>query len=208
MSDKVEITWRGHSCFEIRLNQETVVIDPFLEVPGYGLLDLQADLVLVSHEHDDHNARQRVRLTGREPVAGVEVIESFHDSRGGRLRGPNKIHIVTMAGRRIAHLGDLGHDLNQSQLGRLSKLDVIMIPVGGHYTIDADQAAALVKAVEPVITVPMHYREGKAGWDVTSGVQPFLDHFDQVTFLDQSSFFIDEVEGGVLVLKNPIVKGS
>lgn len=205
MTDNVEIIWRGHSCFELRSSQASVVIDPYLQVPGYGLLDLEADLVLVSHEHDDHNARNRVRLTGRVPAVEVEVIDTFHDPQGGKLRGPNKIHIVTLAGKRIGHLGDLGHELSQAELARLQNLDVILIPVGGHYTIDAGQAAALVKAVNPAIIVPMHYREGTAGWDVTSGVQPFLDHFEQVTFHDRASFVVDETEPGVLVLKNPIV---
>lgn len=205
MTDNVEIIWRGHSCFELRSSQASVVIDPYLQVPGYGLLDLEADLVLVSHEHDDHNARNRVRLTGREPAVEVEVIDTFHDPQGGKLRGPNKIHVLALAGKRIAHLGDLGHELSQEELARLQNLDVILIPVGGHYTIDAGQAAALVKAVNPAIIVPMHYREGTAGWDVTSGVQPFLDHFEQVTFHDRASFVVDETEPGVLVLKNPIV---
>jgi len=205
MTDNVEIIWRGHSCFELRSSQASVVIDPYLQVPGYGLLDLEADLVLVSHEHDDHNARNRVRLTGREPAVEVEVIDTFHDPQGGKLRGPNKIHVVALAGKRIAHVGDLGHELSQEELARLQNLDVILIPVGGHYTIDAGQAAALVKAVTPAIIVPMHYREGTAGWDVTSGVQPFLDHFEQVTFHNRASFVVDETEPGVLVLKNPIV---
>lgn len=204
MSFPIQLIWHGHSCFEIRSEQASIVIDPFLEVPGYGELDLVADLVLVSHEHDDHNARNRVRLTGREPDVGVEVIESFHDPEGGRLRGPNKIHLVTLADRRIAHLGDLGHPLDQDQLDRLKKLDVILIPVGGYYTIDADQAAAIVKAVQPAVTVPMHYREKKAGWDVTTGVQPFLDHFEEVRFHDRSSFEIGQVDAGILVLKNPM----
>ena len=208
MSDTIEIIWRGHSCFELRAGRDTVVIDPFLEVPGYGLLDLEADLVLVSHEHDDHNARERVRLTGRDPAVEVEVIETFHDPQGGKLRGPNKVFIVSLGGRRIAHLGDLGHELDQEQLDRLKGLDVILIPVGGHYTIDAGQAAALVKAVNPAIIVPMHYREGSAGWDVTSGVQPFLDHFTEITFHDKPSFVVGESGPGVLVLKNPIAKGD
>lgn len=133
------------------------------------------------------------------------MIETFHDPQGGKLRGPNKIHIITLGGKRIAHLGDLGHELSQEELARLKNLDVILIPVGGHYTIDAGQAAVLAKAVEPAIIVPMHYRERTAGWDVTSGVQPFLDHFGQVTFHDRASFIVDDTEPGVLVLKNPII---
>lgn len=204
MSDRVEIIWRGHSCYEIRSDEATLVIDPYQEVPGYRPLDLEADLVLVSHEHDDHNARDRVRLTGRQADIQVEVLDSFHDPEGGRLRGTNKIHLVTLGGRRIAHLGDLGHPLDEAGLAFLRRLDVLLIPVGGHYTIDADEAAAIVLAVEPVLTVPMHYREGEAGWDVTSGVEPFLAHFDRVTFHDGSSFVVGEPAPGILVLKNPI----
>ena len=203
--ESVEVIWHGHSCFEIRCGSDSAVIDPFLEVPGYGQLDLSADLVLVSHEHDDHNARERVALTGRKSAIQVQVIESFHDKEEGRLRGPNRIHLVSLCGLRLAHLGDLGHPLEQADLDLLRDLDVLLIPVGGHYTIDSQEAAAIVKALAPRLTVPMHYREAAAGWQVTSGVEPFLRYFDRVRFSDRSSFLPEEEEGGVLVLRNPMI---
>ncbi len=201
--DQVRIIWRGHSCFEIQSDEARIVLDPYLEVPGYKELDLTADLVLASHEHDDHNARERVTLTGRTPQLEIEVIESFHDDQEGRLRGPNKIHVLTLAGKRIAHLGDLGHPLSDRQTARLQELDVILIPVGGHYTINAREAAKIVRDTRPDVTVPMHYRDGEAGWEVTSGVQAFLDRFPNVIRHDQSSFTIGDYKECLLLLKNP-----
>lgn len=201
---KIRITWHGHSCFEIASDQAVVILDPYQEVPGYSPLDLQADLVLASHEHDDHNARNRVALSGREPDLTLEVIDCFHDPEGGKLRGPNKIHILTIDGKRIAHLGDLGHCLTEEETDRLQNLDLMLIPVGGFYTIDADQAAKIVKDTRPDVTIPMHYREAGAGWEVTSGVQPFLDHFDRVFHHDSASFPLGLYQEGILVLKNPI----
>ncbi|HZK29602.1 MAG TPA: MBL fold metallo-hydrolase [Clostridia bacterium] len=199
----IRLIWHGHSCFEIRSREAVIVFDPYLEVPGYGKLDLQADLVLVSHEHDDHNARERVTLSGRAPDVKIEVIETSHDPEGGKLRGENKVHIVTIAGKRIAHLGDLGRPLSRQETRQLQNLDVLLIPVGGHYTIDAQEAAAIVRATRPDITVPMHYRDGKAGWEVTSGVQPFLTLFDQLERHDASSFVLGEFNHCILILKNP-----
>ena len=199
----VRITWHGHSCFEITSGEGTVVIDPYKEVPGYEQLDLEADRVLASHEHDDHNARDRVKLSGRETAIAVEVINTFHDDAGGKKRGTNKIHIVSTGGKRIAHMGDLGHALSPEQLDHLTDIDVMLIPIGGHYTIDADTAAQIVKLVRPDVTVPMHYRDGAAGFDVISTVQPFLEHFDQVEQLDDSSFAVGRFSDCIVVLKNP-----
>ncbi len=201
--EEVQVIWRGHSCFEIRSPQARVVLDPYREVPGYKTLDLEADLVLTSHEHDDHNARERVTLTGRVPDLQIEVIDSYHDDQEGRLRGANKIHILTLAGRRIAHLGDLGHPLTEDQAARLKDLDVMLIPVGGHYTIDAREAAQIVRDTRPDVTVPMHYRDGRAGWEVTSSVQAFTDLFKEVIHHDQPSFTIGQYHGCLLILKNP-----
>ena len=199
----IQVIWHGHSCFEVRAQGATIVFDPYLKVPGYGQLNLQADLVLVSHEHDDHNARNRVTLSGRTPDVKIEVLETSHDPEGGKLRGDNKVHIVTVAGKRIAHLGDLGRTLTQQETQQLQNLDALMIPVGGHYTIDAQEAAEIVRATNPDITLPMHYYDGKAGWDVTAGVQPFLNLFDQVIHSDESSFVLGECHQCVVVLKNP-----
>ena len=203
MSEEVRIIWHGHSCFEINTKDAVIVFDPYQEVPGYKLLELEADLVLVSHEHNDHNALSRVKLTSRKVDVDVEVVDVFHDPEEGKLRGQNKIHIVTVAGKRIAHCGDIGHPLSDEQAAQLQDLDLLLIPVGGHYTIDADTAAGIVRQTKPDVVVPMHYREGEAGFDVISTVQPFLDHFDKVERAEESSFTLGDYHDCVLVLKNP-----
>lgn len=201
---QVRIIWHGHSCFEIHSEDGVIILDPYGEVRGYEPLDLEADLVLASHEHGDHNARDRVKLSGRSIDVNVEILATFHDDVEGQERGKNKIHIMTIAGKRIAHLGDLGHALSHEYEDQLQDLDVLMIPVGGHYTIDADVAAMVVKQTKPVITVPMHYREGETGLEIISTVEPFVNHFDNVTYHDSSSFIVGEYEAGILVLKNPM----
>ena len=130
--------------------------------------------MLCSHEHRDHGARELVTLTGHAPAFSVETISTFHDPEGGALRGPDTIHILSAEGMRLAHLGDLGCELAPEQLDRLRGLDVLLIPVGGYYTIDAKQAQALAEELKPRIVVPMHYRSDTFGYEVISGVEDFL----------------------------------
>ena len=172
----MKLTWNGHSCFTLETAEGSVVFDPYQEgsVPGLSRLQLTADLVLCSHEHRDHGARDLVALTGRTPTFSVETISTFHDPEGGALRGPDTIHSLSAEGMRLAHLGDLGCDLTPEQLDRLRGLDVLLIPVGGYYTIDAKQAQALVQELKPRIVVPMHYRTDTFGYPVISGVEDFL----------------------------------
>ncbi len=203
MSEEVRIIWHGHSCFEINSEKAVIILDPYQEVPGYGPLKLQADLVLASHEHDDHNARSRVELSKRKVDVQVEIIDTFHDPEQGKLRGKNKIHVLNLAGKRIAHCGDLGHALSEDQLSPLQNLDLLLIPVGGHYTIDADTAAQIVRQTNPDIVVPMHYRDGTAGFDVISTVQPFLKHFESVVHHVAPWFTLGDYHDSVVVLKNP-----
>ncbi|HHU07292.1 MAG TPA: MBL fold metallo-hydrolase [Clostridiaceae bacterium] len=197
------IVWHGHSCFEIHSEDAAIILDPYKEVPGYGQLKLEADIVLASHEHGDHNASSHVKLSKRKVDVNVEIIDTFHDSEQGNLRGKNKIHIVKLGGKRIAHCGDLGHALLDEQIARLQNLDVLLIPVGGYYTIDADTAAEIVRQCDPDVVVPMHYRDGDAGFDVITTVQPFLDHFDTVVRHPESSFILGNYHNSVVVLKNP-----
>ena len=172
----MKLIWHGHSCFTLESSQGTLVFDPYGDgsVPGLPALDLEADQVLCSHGHRDHNAREAVRLTGNTPALTVERLETFHDPEQGALRGPNTIHIVTADGLRLAHLGDLGCMPEQAQLDRLKNLDVLLVPVGGYYTIDAAQAARLADLLKPRIVVPMHYRGEDFGYDVIAPVNDFL----------------------------------
>jgi L-ascorbate metabolism protein UlaG (beta-lactamase superfamily) len=196
------VIWHGHSCVELRGKDGTVVIDPFTGVPGFDPLKLKADLVLATHEHGDHNYFTAVELSGRETNIQVETIESFHDDRGGSLRGTNKIFIVTLDDIRIAHFGDLGTDqLTDEQLSRLKALDVLFIPVGGYYTIDGPTAAKLVKQLRPDLTIPIHYRSGKFDYEQISEVTPFTDQFNNVVTLDTNRFKVGDYHNSVLVLK-------
>ena len=171
----MKIIWNGHSCFTVESREGTVVLDPYADgkVPGLPPLKLKADLVLCSHEHADHNSRQNVRLSGAVCGVQVERIASWHDEVQGRKRGSNTIHVLTAEGLRVAHLGDLGCELTEEQCSALQNLDALMIPIGGHYTIDAEQAAETVSQLQPRVVIPMHYRGGSFGFDVIATADAF-----------------------------------
>lgn len=172
----MRLIWNGHSCFTLETAQGSVVFDPYLDgsVPGLAPLHLTADLVLCSHAHHDHGARTAVRLTGRSPSFRLDEVATFHDDREGALRGPNVIRVITAEGLRAAHLGDLGCRLEDWQLAQLQDLDVMLVPVGGYYTINATQADALVRKLKPRIVVPMHYRGVGFGYAEIGTVEDFL----------------------------------
>lgn len=176
MSDRVKITWYGHSCFKIEAAGHSAVIDPYTDVPGYPELSLTAGEVYTSHGHDDHGWVQAVKIVeeaGESPFK-ISVVPCFHDPEGGALRGENKITIFEVLGKRIAHLGDLGHLLSEEQIKAVGKCDVILIPVGGYYTIDAQEAKKTADALDPCVIIPMHYRTGKYGFDVIAEPDEFL----------------------------------
>ena len=201
------IQWLGHACFKITGNDEAVIIDPYEDgsVPGYRPVREQANMVLCSHNHHDHNAVGCVRLLPQ--IRGefeVEKLESYHDDCLGEKRGPNTIHLLTAEGYRIAHLGDLGCSLTGEQIGMLQDLDVLMIPVGGHFTIDARQAARIVSQLRPRITIPMHYREGALGYEVLAEVSEFTRQFDKVLWLTTDTLELsDELQDEIVVLDYP-----
>lgn len=178
----MKLTWNGHSCFTLETAEGSVVLDPYADgqVPGLAPLRLRADMVLCSHEHRDHNAREVVTLTGNTPAFGVETISTFHDPENGALRGENTIHIISAEGMRIAHLGDLGCELTAQQEERLHRVDVLMVPVGGYYTISAHQARTLATPLFPRIIIPMHYRSATAGYRFGYDVLGLLGNFTSV----------------------------
>ena len=172
----MKLTWYGHSCFLLQSDAGSVVFDPYEPgyVTGLTLPSLEADLVLCSHGHRDHNYREGVRLTGRQAAISVSRIETWHDEQQGALRGANTIHVVEAEGLRLAHLGDLGHELSREQLAALGKIDVLLLPVGGHYTIGPAAARRVADAVGADVTIPMHYRGAGFGFKVLSPVEEFL----------------------------------
>jgi len=168
----MQINYCGHSCFKIITKPEvdkekvTVFIDPFDKSVGLKPPHGKADLVLVTHEHHDHNNTSAfkgdfflINNPGEYTFRGVGVtgISTYHDNQEGKLRGLNTIYVIESEGVRIGHLGDLGHPLSKLQLDKLGEVDILMIPVGGKYTIGPKEAVSVVKSIEPSVVIAMHY---------------------------------------------------
>ncbi|MCI5848086.1 MAG: MBL fold metallo-hydrolase [Clostridiales bacterium] len=163
------ITYYGHSFFTLALeNGMTIALDPYGDFYGYPKRSVQADVCLISHHHHDHDGVSSLRpgakiidQPGLHRLAdGVTVtgISTWHDDRQGALRGPNIFYIVEAEGLRIGHAGDLGCMPDESALSQIGGLDVLMLPVGGCYTIDAAQARQIANRLSPRVVIPMHYQ--------------------------------------------------
>ncbi len=185
----MDIYWGGQALFRIKGKNASVVLDPYdpdftgLKLPK----ELTADVVLVSHEHKDHsNDKAATSPAGVFPmsftrpgeyeVAGVVVtgIDSFHDNSQGSERGKNTIFHLMMDGLNIVHLGDLGQaELTEDQLAKIGAVDILLVPVGSVYTIDAKTAANIVAQLEPRVIIPMHYKIDGLKFEL-EGVEGFL----------------------------------
>ena len=187
------IIWCGHACFRLESGCGSVVFDPYApgKVPGWSMPQMEAELVLCSHGHRDHDYAEGVKLSGKPFTGALVQIPSFHDDRGGALRGDNTIHVVEAEGLRVAHMGDIGYQLSAGQLEALGHVDVMMIPVGGHYTVDAAEAWGIVQAVRPEIVIPMHYRGKGFGFPVIGKVEPFLKLAGNVKEIAGMSWEVD-----------------
>ena len=165
------ITWQGHSCFKIQdkvgSDGVTVVTDPFDKEVGLKVPNFEADIVTVSHQHHDHNNVEALRgnpfvidCAGEYDFKGVliEGIDSYHDEKEGVERGGNIIYRIEIDDISVTHLGDLGHTLNDAQIEKLAGTDILLIPVGGKFTIDAEKAVEVISQIEPRIVIPMHYK--------------------------------------------------
>ena len=201
----MELKWLGHSCFRITHGGYSLVIDPFEPgcVPGLSDVRERANAVLCSHGHHDHNWVQCVELTcGGESPFTIETLETFHDPEGGALRGGNTIHVISAGGVRVAHLGDLGCDLTDGQVKQLGRLDAVLCPVGGYYTIDARQAFDLVNRLDAGLVIPMHYRSASFGFDVIGTVDEFTSLFpaERVRYLPGDTVTVSGGEDFMVVV--------
>lgn len=177
------ITWYGQSCFKIQSGEFVLTIDPFSKEIGRAAPRFRSDIVLITHEHYDHaNAESLsgdpfvINGAGEYEVKGVYVhgIETFHDKSSGKERGMNTMYMIKMEGLTILHMGDFGEGkLRDETLEEFGDIDILMIPVGGIYTIDGEEAAHAVKQVEPKIVIPMHYRIPDLSINLEE-VEPFL----------------------------------
>jgi L-ascorbate metabolism protein UlaG (beta-lactamase superfamily) len=201
---QVSIQWIGQSEFYIQSPQQIVVVtDPFDPAfTGYSDSKSLAHIVTVSHEHRDHNATQYVQpftAMGEREVrvvrdgayhrgdVTVTAIPSFHDSQAGALRGPNRIFLIEAGSLRIAHLGDLGQVLTPAQVQALGRVDVLLIPVGGYFTVGPDEAAEVVRQLNPRLVIPMHYRTAATKPEIGARLKSerdFTVKFPNVEFKD------------------------
>lgn len=164
----VTFRWWGQACFSLTDSQGlTVLVDPFPKDFGYPSPTVEPKVVLVTHEHRDHNAVDNVRGKptvlrgpGEHEAAGLRVrgVAAKHDEEGGAQRGDDTIFVWEMAGIRVAHVGDLGHVLSEQQIAAVGRVDALMIPVGGYYTIDAAEAVQVARQLQARVVLPMHYK--------------------------------------------------
>lgn len=163
----MEISWIGHACFRIKGKTGTVITDPYdPNSTGLKLPKLTADVVTVSHGHGDHNNSSSIEGTpyiisgpGEYEVKGINVVGvgTFHDDKNGAERGKNTVYNITLDDINILHLGDIGHNLSTEQLEEVGNVDILLVPVGGVYTIEASTAAKIAAELEAKIIIPMHY---------------------------------------------------
>jgi L-ascorbate metabolism protein UlaG (beta-lactamase superfamily) len=193
----MKVKYLGHATFVITSNKGVrVITDPYETGPDltYGEITESADIVTVSHYHHDHGNVAAVKgnpevvnRAGRSEAKGIDFngIASYHDEAGGSLRGDNIIFCFELDGVKVCHLGDLGHRLDDKQVKEIGSVDVLLIPVGGFYTIDAKVATEVCAQLKPRVIIPMHYKTAK-GLAGISGVEGFLSGKANVSRPDSS----------------------
>ncbi|MDX2024180.1 MAG: MBL fold metallo-hydrolase [Deltaproteobacteria bacterium] len=221
-----KLTWFGQACFLMETPQGTrVLMDPTSTAATQPLPEsIAADLVTVSHEHGDHNniklafgtpkvlrgltpdKKGWMKINEKYRDLSVRTIGVYHDDELGRERGLNSIFVFEVAGMRIAHLGDLGHTLTDRQLSDLGQVDVVLVPVGGTFTIDAERAARVVDQIRPrLIVVPMHYAtKGSTNKDLAS-VDAFIAGRPHVRRVDSNTLVLNAIKkrpGAEVVVMN------
>lgn len=203
-----QLTCYGHSCYRIEAENGWMgIFDPYQEgsVPGLSLPHPEADTVLCSHEHADHNGIGEVELrvpAAENPYRTVTFLTD-HDDKGGSLRGKSLIHVLTCGEEKIVHLGDLGCIPSEMVLASLKHADLLMIPCGGFYTIDAETAKELIEMLEPGLAVLMHYRKGDRGYDVLASEEEIRHVIREAQITGQYSIMPQEYTGIVFLEPHP-----
>lgn len=197
------INWLGHSCFLIRLsNGKRIVMDPYDPSIGPLPAELTADFVTMSHQHFDHNYLKGVKgkystvqSGGMHEFEGFRVtgIPSWHDEQMGAQRGPNMIYILESEGIKVCHLGDLGVIPSKDELLRLEGIDMLLIPIGGTYTIDPKAADKLISIIKPRIIMPMHYSM-QPGIKRLLPLSDFLEGKENVQYAKPGEYMLDKTE--------------
>ena len=202
---KVTVEYLGHSCFRLNYQGQRIVLDPYADgsVPGLAPLRAAAEFVYCSHDHADHNAVRCVRLTNPAPEPAFQVREYLtdHDDAGGAKRGRNTVRVFTFGTLRVAHFGDLGRPLTAAETEALSGLDMVLMPVGGFYTIDAATAKEILRKIAPRVTVPMHFRTDDADYDVLAHIDDVARLLGEITPGEDSFTLTEETPRQTLLMK-------
>jgi L-ascorbate metabolism protein UlaG (beta-lactamase superfamily) len=181
----MKVKWLGHSCFLITSRGGVrIVTDPYAVGGGinYSPIKQTADIVVVSHDHGDHSnisavqgKPEMVKSDGTKTAKGIQFrgIASYHDNSQGKQRGPNTIFCFNVDDLKLCHLGDLGHVLSPKQVNEIGAVDILFIPVGGFYTIDALAASQVCDQLNPKVVIPMHFKTPRCAYPI-AGVEDFL----------------------------------
>ncbi len=203
----MRITWLGHASFLIESGAAKLITDPFDKI-GLEFPPVDADMVTVSHSHFDHNAVDKVggspkvvSGTGEftQELFAITGLATYHDETQGSQRGENTVYVIEAEGLRVCHLGDLGHQLSGEQASPLGRVDVLMVPVGGTYTIDAAGAAQVAEVLKPKVILPMHYKVAGLSLEIAD-VGGFSSRFRNVREADSL-----DIAGGQLPEETEVV---
>lgn len=197
----MKLRFIGHACFLIEINSLKVVTDPFDKSLLYDFPDGEVvDVVTVSHDHFDHSATDRLKVMKEilkspvdKEIGGVKFKSKmfYHDNEMGKKRGKNLIFLIEGEGIKILHLGDLGHVPDEKDLDEFKNINILLLPVGGYFTIDAEKGEELIRILNPDIIVPMHYKTSKLDFPI-SPVEVFLKNKENVHKLDSMEIEIDK----------------
>jgi L-ascorbate metabolism protein UlaG (beta-lactamase superfamily) len=177
----MKIRWLGHSAFILTSDSGTKVLtDPYESgsydgAVGYKPITEQVDVVTASHTHEDHfcvkelpEGFECITSAGKHDEKGIGItgIKTYHDTSGGKERGPNVVFVIEVDGIRVCHLGDLGHKLSEEDLASIGKVDVLLMPVGGFFTIGPKEAIQVMRQLSPAVTIPMHFKTDVLGFPI------------------------------------------
>ena len=181
MNEAVKVKWLGHSCFRMEYEGWSLIIDTFADgsVDGIGNVRETANALYATHGHHDHCAPETVTVIDAPAPAdySVETFETPHDHHGGTKRGMNRIHLFSLGGLRVVHMGDTGSIPTPEILEKIKGVDLMLIPVGGFFTVGAEEAFEIVEKTGPKAVIPMHYRSDKFGFGVLATLEDFAARF-------------------------------
>lgn len=195
----IKITYLGHASFKIESSDGSVITDPYQDgfVPGLTFPKGQeCNFLFISHEHNDHNARDKVKVNEGYTLSYIEHMAA-HDKNGGKDRGLTKYFIFYLEGKKIAHLGDMCDITNEKNIEYLKGMDVILCPINNFFTMGPDEARKLCNLIKPKLIIPMHYRnyDKNSGYEDNHQIDRFKEYFPNFVEVNDSSINLDEYLG-------------